>query len=153
MDIFIYIYRKFPAICCCAPQFLNMESEIIITLIGLGLLIAGIIKIREKSHLRNWGIKTEGIIYSLEQSRHDEVYYPVVRFKTKEQQWITRKLDFGTNPPRYAEGSKVNLIYDPDEPENVDIDGALQLIMVPVILLMAGIICWAYVVLLLFEVI
>lgn len=129
-----------------------MEREIIITLIGLGLLIAGIIKSREKNSLQDWGIKTEGIIYSLEHSRHNGIYYPVVRFKTKEQQWITKKLDFGTNPPQHAEGSKVNLIYDPEEPENVNIDGDLQLIIVPRVLLIAGIICWAYVVLRLFEV-
>lgn len=130
-----------------------METAFVTTLAGLGLLLAGIIKSREKSRLKNYGIKVKGIVYSLELNRKSQVYYPVVRFRTKQQEWITKKMDFGTNPPQYAEGSRVDLIYDPDEPENVDIDASLQLTIVPKTLLIAGVACWVYVILLLSDLI
>lgn len=97
MNIF-YIYRKYPAICCCALQFLSMETQIINTLIGLALLIAAIIKSRKKSSLINWGIKSEGIIYSVERSIRDKAYYPVVQVQNRGAVMDHQKAGFWNHP-------------------------------------------------------
>lgn len=103
--------------------------------------------------MKNYGIKVEGVIYSLEKNRRSGIYYPMVRFRTKENLWITKKLDSGSNPPQYAEGVKVGLLYDPNDPENVDFDSSFNLTVVPALFIIIGLVCWAYDVLYLFDLI
>lgn len=95
----------------------------------------------------------EGVIYSLEQKRGSSIYFPMVRFRTKENLWVTKILNFGTNPPQYPEGTKVTLLYDPNDPENVDFDSGLNLTVVPALFIIIGLACWAYAILYLFDLI
>lgn len=128
-----------------------MTQEIAIALVGFCFLIIGIHKSKKSSDLKNNGIKVEGVIYSLEQDRRSGIYYPVVRFRTKENRWITKKLNFGTNPPQYAEGEKVSVLYDPDDPENVDFDSSFNLTVAPALFIIIGLVCWVYDILYLFD--
>lgn len=60
----------------------------------------------------------------------DGVYYPVVRFKTENQQWITQQLSIGYQPAK-REGTKLEVIYDPEDPSNVEINSTFQLVILP----------------------
>jgi hypothetical protein len=57
-------------------------------------------------------------------------YYPVVRFLTDKKEWITQQLNIGQTPPM-KEGTKVEVIYDPDEPTTVQINSRFLLEILP----------------------
>lgn len=48
-------------------------------------------------------------------------YHPVVRFLTDKQEWITQELSIGYSPAK-EEGTKLQVIYDPEDPTNVEIN-------------------------------
>ena len=85
----------------------KMTTEIVLAILGFLFLVLGIHQSRKSSDLKKDGIKVKGVVYSLEQDRRSGIYYPNVRFRTKEDVWITKKLSFGTNPPQYSSSNTV----------------------------------------------
>ncbi|RDC62937.1 DUF3592 domain-containing protein [Adhaeribacter pallidiroseus] len=126
-----------------------MYSDLLFAVVSIFLLVGGIIKIKNGKYLKKQGKRVKGVIYSLVWER--DIYYPVVRFKTTEEVWITKKLNSGTNPSMHSEGEKVLLLYDPEDPDLVEINSEISLTIIPVISIILG---WAgliYVVLSLFD--
>jgi hypothetical protein len=110
-----------------------MDSEIILLIISGGLLIVGAILWRNGNHLLTNGKKANAIIFKNNFSRSGRsggVYYPVVRFLTDKQEWITQELNIGYLPAK-PEGTKLEVIYDPDDPTNVEINSSAQLEFLP----------------------
>ncbi|KAA5543372.1 DUF3592 domain-containing protein [Adhaeribacter rhizoryzae] len=128
-----------------------MITEIILTILGVCFIIGGLIKIRDNNYLKSSGIKVKGIVYSLEQRKN--LYYPIVRFRTKEDIWITKELGIGSNPSHYPEGTQVDLIYNPENPEIVDLDSYTSLILAPRLFVIIGTGLIAYIFLSLFDMI
>ena len=128
-----------------------MYSDILFATGSIILIVGVIIKSRDGNYLKSQGIRVKGVIYSLALERN--VYYPVVRFKTTEEVWITKKLEFGTNPSRYSEGEKVLLLYDSENPNLVEISSESTLTIIPVILVMVGFSGIIYVILSLFDIV
>ena len=119
---------------------MDIPAELIIMIISLVAGAIGIILWQKGNHLITRGKKATAIIYkNVRSSDRDSVcYYPVVRFLTDKQEWITHQLDVGTNPAREV-GSKIAVIYDPEEPDNVQIDSTLMLEIVPRLMVAAAI--------------
>ncbi|WP_183573219.1 DUF3592 domain-containing protein [Mucilaginibacter sp. X5P1] len=46
-------------------------------------------------------------------TNNDVLYHPVIRYVTKQKDWITEEYDIGNYPCLYNEGDKVTVIYDP----------------------------------------
>jgi hypothetical protein len=67
------------------------------------------------------------------------LYYPVVRFLTDKQEWITQELNTGYSPAK-KEGTKLEIIYDPNDPQSIQINSAFQLKILPRLLIIAGIV-------------
>jgi hypothetical protein len=66
-------------------------------------------------------------------------YSPVVRFLTDKQEWITQELSVGYSPA-IEEGTKIEVVYDPNDPTTVEINSTLQLEVLPRLLVVIGVI-------------
>jgi len=103
----------------------QLITDLIISLFGVIFVVLGFSKRSQRSALLKDGIKTEGVVFRVEQSNsisigvgntdtQDISYYPVIRYVTKENEWITEKYDIGAGIlNKYNEGDKVTVIYDP----------------------------------------
>ena len=94
----------------------DTEFLILMTL-GLGFLLFAVFKLQQRARLYRTGIATEGVVIRLVREGHrNPAYYPVVRFLTPEQKWITARYNVGTRPASFAEGDSVQLRFDPADP-------------------------------------
>lgn len=118
-----------------------MEPGLIIIGISGVLLLVGIILWQKGNHLLLNGKKAQAIIYKNIQTsdREGGVYYPVVRFLTDKKEWITQKLSIGLTPA-LPEGTKLEVIYDPDDPTTVEINSPGYLEILPRVLVAVGLI-------------
>ena len=131
-----------------------MALEFYIIIISTILAVIGIRKWEDGDHLSAVGRKVNAIVFKNEfESTKDGigVYYPVIRFLTEQQIWITQKLDFGCNPP-LEEGTKLEVIYDPDDPTDVSICSTFLLGILPRVFVAVGICGLVFSFLELFEV-
>ena len=124
-----------------------METELIILFGSAIFIIVGIILWRKGSHLLSNGKKATAVIFknNVKRSGSDgDLYYPVVRFTTDEQEWITQELSIGYSPAK-PEGTKLEVIYDPEDPTIVEINSSFQLEIFPRLLTAIGIVgfIWA----------
>ena len=106
---------------------------IILILIGTTCTLFGIFKKSKESALKANGKKAEGIIFSLEASRKNDIDaharnvqdIVTVRFVTESQEWITAevKQDFAIfYTKQYKEGDTVQVYYDPKNPKSFYVD-------------------------------
>ena len=65
---------------------------------------------------------------------------PVVEFAAPSGEKIRFTSDFGSLPARHQVGQSVNLRYDPTDPQKAEIDSAMSLWLVPLILVFMGVI-------------
>jgi hypothetical protein len=77
------------------------------------------------------GEKSEGIVFDLEKSKNSEFnsQYPIIRFLTKKNEWITKAANLGISVSTYKQGDKVNVIYNPDKPEEFMIESKWQILI------------------------
>lgn len=132
-----------------------MFGEIIILAISIVFITVGIFLWQKGNHLLTTGKKAKAIIfknnYSSGTGTNSGMYYPVVRFLTDKQEWITQELSIGYSPAK-KEGIKLEVIYDPDDPSNVEINSTFQLEVLPRILVIIGVFGLAFVVLELLDI-
>src|SRR5690554_3506193 len=112
-----------------------MDPELIIIIISAAFIIISV-KLRLKgNHLLLNGKKATAIIFKNKLSGTGSgMYYPVVRFLTDKQEWITQELNIGYSPP-LPEGKQLEVVYDPDDPTTVEINSSFQLEILPKIFL------------------
>lgn len=65
------------------------------------------------------------------------IYYPVVQLITQNNQTIIQQLNFGSNPAKKV-GSTVQLLYNPDNPQEVQINSELHLTYLPLFFILIG---------------
>jgi len=121
---------------------MTIDKEITIAVIAIFLLTIGLLRLEKSSRLKKKGKKAKAIIfannYKILRPDTRGKYYPVVRFVTEDNEWITQELDFGQNPPM-PEGKEVEVLYDPLEPQEVIINSAIQVVYVPWLFITLGI--------------
>lgn len=118
-----------------------MDTELIILLISSVFLIVGTVIWQKGNHLMTNGKVADAIIFknNYQPSRSGGgTYYPVVRFLTDKQEWITQELSIGYSPAK-EEGTKLQVIYDPEDPTKVEINSMLQLELLPRLFVALGI--------------
>ena len=122
---------------------LHMDASLILYSIGAVLVILGVVLWQKANHLLRHGKKAEAIIFKnnfmKSNSEPGGTYHPVVRFLTDNQEWITQELDFGVNPPM-AEGKKLDVIYDPEDPTTVSLHSTFYLEVLPRLLVAFGLV-------------
>jgi len=117
------------------------QNELIIAAISIGLLAIGLLFSEKNMRLKKTGKKAKAIIftnnYRPKINGRGGIYYPVVRFVTEDNQWITQELDFGQKPPM-TEGKEVEVFYDPKNPQEVVMNSYRIIIFLPWALIIAG---------------
>lgn len=106
-----------------------MDSDLTLVIASTFFLLLGAKLWQKSTNLIVSGKRTQAVIFknNYSETRGSRgMYFPVVRFLTAEKEWITQELSIGQNPPM-KEGKKVQVIYDPDDPSEVEINTAFRL--------------------------
>lgn len=106
---------------------MNVTIDELISLTGGAFFLTlGIGKLNERRKLLRIGVKAEGVVFSVEYERSSDnsrgIYYPVVRYKTTENEWVTKQYGIGSSPSAYTEGDEVNIVYDITDSKHFIID-------------------------------
>lgn len=98
-----------------------MEDAIIIIVGGVAMILIALSTISAKNRkLFKIGETVEGIISEIVAATGDEVteYFPVIKFYTRNRQLIEKVATDVIISGVLEAGTKVNIIYDPQNPEN-----------------------------------
>jgi hypothetical protein len=119
-----------------------MIKEISLLIVSMGLMGLGIYLWQKSSYLLSVGKIAQAVIlkniYRPNGNNGNGLHYPVVRFLTDKQVWITEELNVGYSPAK-KEGTKLEVRYDPEDPSNVLIDSKLELEVLPRLLVGIGV--------------
>ncbi len=88
---------------------------LLLILVGAVCLLGGIYKYRQRRRLVKSGVRTKGIVVSVEQSsasRTTSNYHPIVKYTTFHNETITARYDIGEDMNTYSAGDGVDIIYD-----------------------------------------
>lgn len=111
-------------------------------IIGALLTILGAIWNDRHKRLLKKGIKVEGVVFSVEVtvsgSSLTKTYYPVIRYLTLQNEWITKRYNIGSKPSLYKEGDKVIVIYDPTDTSVFTLNDTISKIA-PIIFILIGV--------------
>lgn len=117
-----------------------MSAELIIGIVFplVGFLLAAIaafIFIRTRLFIgRSQEVKGTVIRMVYSSSSDGGGYSPVFRFKTIEGTSVEVVDNLQTNPPQFKEGQEVDVLYDPQNPQNARIKKWMNLYFVPLLL-------------------
>ncbi|MEO5979598.1 MAG: DUF3592 domain-containing protein [Chryseolinea sp.] len=117
-----------------------MYPEFIFMAISGGFIVMGAIILRDGGFIFPYGKKADAVIFKNNFSTSGSdggTYYPVVKFLTDKQEWITQEMRDGFNPP-IPEGTKVEVLYDPENPTDVAINSSIRLRILPTIFIVLG---------------
>lgn len=96
----------------------------ILFFVGIAMLIGGIFVYRSNQQFLQSSLKSTGTITGLDlkQSSDSSSYYPVVQFRTLENQIINFTSSVGSNPASYQVGETVEVNYNPTNPTSAKIN-------------------------------
>lgn len=102
--------------------------RILFILVGAGLLALAAVLFQHSRAFEANAVATEGVVVELVESRSDDsiTYRPVVTFTTDEGTRVTFTSRAGSNPPVYSLGDPVEVLFDPDNPQNARLDGFFE---------------------------
>lgn len=97
-----------------------MLENIILIGVGMALIIFAINIIYKQREIKKSGISTDGIVFDLlnDPTSSFNSRYPVIRFLTTNQQWITESSNIGLFPGLLKKGQKVKVIYREENPKD-----------------------------------
>jgi hypothetical protein len=116
-------------------------NDVLLMIIPAVFIVIGVVFWRRASYLQENGKKADATIIDsvFERSGDGGSYYPVVRFLTDKQQWVVKQLDVGYNFPK-KKGTRVEVVYDPEEPTNVLINSVYVLAIMPRVFVCIGVV-------------
>ncbi len=89
--------------------------------------------------LETTGVVTEGVVTRLEESSSSEggccTYSPVVEFVATNDQTYTFESENASDPPAYDIGERVEVLYDPNDPNTAQINKYSERWLMPIILI------------------
>jgi Protein of unknown function (DUF3592) len=118
-----------------------MIGELIVFVVSIIFLMIGISQWKKGNHLMRHGRKATAIIFENKKDNSGTdgpMYYPVVRFQTDKQEWVTRELSVGYSTPEKV-GTKIKIIYDPEDPTSFETNSTFHLEILPRLLVAIGI--------------
>ena len=87
--------------------------------------------------------KTKGTVIRLDPrqgSKGGTVYLPIFEFRTVDGQVMTVAHDSAQKPPQYKVGQSIDVLYNPENPQDAKISGSTNLYLLPVILAVVGVV-------------
>jgi small-conductance mechanosensitive channel len=99
------------------------------SLVGFGMLVAACSMYFETNSFLSKAAITQGAVIKLLQStsRGKITYRPVVRFNNKNGDTVEFVSAHGSRPPRYTVGQEVEVLYQPTDPHNAEINAFFPL--------------------------
>lgn len=111
-------------------------------LVGGGMTFAAVfLWVRTRAFL-NAAQKTQGVITQMiyrRSSKGGGSYLPEYSFKTLEGQQITVRDNLSSNPPMFQVGQQIEVLYDPQNPQNARINKWMNLYFLPALFGFLGI--------------
>ncbi len=106
---------------------------IIFFLIGLGLSVSGVFSIFKVRRQVADSVKTAGTVFGFGKimGKSGYIYCPQVAFTDAKGRQIKFQSEVGSQPPAYNIGQKVQIIYQPNNPQKAEIDSVMSLWFVP----------------------
>lgn len=98
-----------------------MIEGIVLIIIAIALLYVSIFTLQRYDRIVKNGQETEGVIFDISSSDNLDtatISYPVVRFLTETQQWVTEKSPVSIIPGSYKKGQKITIIYCIEKPSD-----------------------------------
>lgn len=101
----------------------------VFALVGLAMLVAALVWYQNTRAFMAAAVRTQGTVIDLIAVRSDDstTYRPVVRFEDSEGRTVEFSSSSSSNPPRYARGEAVSILYRPTDPQDAEIDGYFSL--------------------------
>jgi ketosteroid isomerase-like protein len=115
---------------------------IILLIFGLAFLMISLIFLFKLKKISRNGIKTEGIVFDVEYRKNYRISYPVIRFLTVQNVWITQTPGFWTTAKVPIKGDKVSVIYNPDDPTDFVVEGKSNRVTPFILIGLSLIIIW-----------
>jgi len=95
-----------------------MLTCLILILFSISIIIIACLLLSNVKRITAEGVTTEGIIFDKDQSIDDSGVYPIVRFLTEDNEWITEKSNIVVLPWTYKAGNRESIIYQKSNPKN-----------------------------------
>ncbi|SDX72923.1 DUF3592 domain-containing protein [Marinobacter mobilis] len=101
----------------------------VFSVIGIAMLVGASLLYNNTSDFLTRAVSAQGQVVDLVLSRSSDTttYYPVVVFRDASGRQVEFKSNSGTNPPSYTRGERVEVLYEPGEPEAARINGFFSL--------------------------
>jgi Protein of unknown function (DUF3592) len=80
--------------------------------------------------------RADGTVVALDRVEDEDdadLYYPVVKFTTADGRTIEFRSSSGSSPPSHSEGDSVEVLYDPDDPQDARLSGFMDLWFAPLV--------------------
>jgi hypothetical protein len=92
---------------------------------GLFLLVVAVTSGARRRALQRRGVRAKGTVVEIfkDPSRHGATYYPVVEFPAADGRTRRFQSSSGSSQPEYEKGSRVDVIYDRDDPSVAEFAG------------------------------
>ena len=114
------------------PVFLAVGVLCIV--IGAVVLVRTMQFVAKAEHATGTVIELTGEI----DSEGDELFFPVVRFTTADGKEIEFESSSGSSPASHSTGDRVEVLYDPDDPNDAQLSGFVDLWLFTIIFFLVG---------------
>jgi hypothetical protein len=106
----------------------------VFAIIGIGILMLAIYLYNTQSEFIAKGIKVPGtVIDNVIGGEDNDVYFPMVQFKSRDGEERRFTASTGSSPPMHNVGEPVEVIYDPDNPDDAQINSTFDLWFGPIL--------------------
>lgn len=114
----------------------------IFLVVGIVFILVGFVLVCSRLIFISESISAEGIVVDIlkkvEEDETEGVFQPKVMFHTNDGEQISFISDVGSNPPAYNLGETVNVLYNPINPSNAEINSFLSLWLLQLVLILIG---------------
>jgi hypothetical protein len=131
-----------------------MVTIIILLFVSIIVLFIAVFQLIQIKKISKTGIKSKGIIFDLEQNGTTSTVnttFPIVRFLTNHNEWITIASKTGLVPGVYKKGAEVDIIYNKENTKECIIDDKYTY-FVPIIMLITSMTLLTYGIILIIKI-
>ena len=96
-----------------------MIQGVVLIILSLAVILIAINALLKYKKISAIGIEVDGIIFDIESSPttgDSTITFPIVRFVTEKNEWITQKASVSIIPYSYKKGQTVIVVYCKDKP-------------------------------------
>jgi Protein of unknown function (DUF3592) len=98
--------------------------------LGVVILVIGVVLVADTARFVAGAERVTGEVIDLSRDEDDEggvTFHPVVRFTTADGRTVEFVSPSGSSPPSHSEGDRVEVLYDPDDPQDAQLSGFIDL--------------------------